>query len=163
MTARGTIALAGIAALLGGCSGIGDNFKDPEIALDRVIVRGVGVSGGTLDLVVDVHNPNDFDLRGTRLDVGLEVEGSHVGDIAFEDDFSVDRGDTTTLTLPVTFQWAGVGGAVRAALGYGDLPYKMKGEVTLQTPWGRKEVPFTREGRAPLTRSGGVIPIPTGR
>ncbi|HZA92994.1 MAG TPA: LEA type 2 family protein, partial [Gemmatimonadales bacterium] len=103
---------------------------------------------------------NGFTLHGTRLEVGFEVEGQHLGDIAYDDDFSVSENSRTTLTLPLTFGWAGVGAAVRAALGSGDLPYKMKGQVELRTPWGPKEVPFTREGRVALTRLARALAIP---
>ena len=63
------------------CSGLGFNFKEPDIQLDRAVVRGVDLSGGNLDLVVKVANPNDFTLQGTRLQVGVDVEGSHLGDV----------------------------------------------------------------------------------
>jgi LEA14-like dessication related protein len=134
------------------CSAIGANFTEPDVRLDRVIVRGVNLTGGTLDLIVDVHNPNNFDLRGTSLRLGFEVEDSHLGDVTYDDAFAVDRGDTTELTLPLRFGWAGVGSAVRSALGYGEIPYTMKGELGVQTPFGKWAVPFTREGRAPLIR-----------
>ena len=143
-----------------GCAGIGGNFQEPDVRLDHVVVRGVGLTGGVLDLIVGVHNPNNFDLRGTSLRLGFDVEDAHVGDVDYRSDFAVQRGDTTMLTLPVQFEWAGVGAAVRTALAYGDLPYRMKGELTLQTPFGRASVPFSREGRAPLTRTGARIPIP---
>jgi LEA14-like dessication related protein len=143
-----------------GCAGIGDYFKEPNVRLDQVNVRGIGLSGGTLDLILDVYNPNSFDLRGTELRLGFDVEGSHVGDVEYRDDFAVNRGDTTRLALPLKFAWAGISSAVRSALGYGDIPYKMKGEVSLQTPFGRHSVPFEREGRAPLIRSGGRVPVP---
>ncbi len=162
MRVRTTLNALGTAAALAGCAGIGDLFEEPAVRLDQVVVRGLSVTGGALDLVVDVENPNNFDLRGTKLELGFDVEESHVGDISYEEDFRVDRGDKTTLTLPVRFQWSGVGAAMRAALDHGDLPYKMKGQVTLQTPWGRRSVPFTKEGRAPLTRPGG-LPIKAGR
>jgi LEA14-like dessication related protein len=121
------------------------------------------LSGGNLDLLVDVDNPNDFDLRGTGVELGFDVEGSHLGDVRYSDDFSVDRGGRTTLTLPLGFEWAGVGGAARAALSQGEIPYEMKGQISVQTPWGAHSVPFTRTGRAPLSRVTGVLPIPTGR
>jgi LEA14-like dessication related protein len=142
------------------CSGIGINFRQPEIQLDHVVVRGLGPSGGNLDLVVKVENPNDFSLRGTRLELGIDVEGQHLGDIAYDDDFSVTENGSTTLTLPLRFGWAGVGSAVRAALSYGDLPYKIDGQAEIRTPWGRAEVPFSQEGRAPLIRPGGNVAIP---
>ena len=141
-----------------GCSGVPKTFRDPEIQLSQVILRGAGITGGTMDLVVNIRNPNDFDLRGTRLQVGFDVEQSHVGDITYRDEFRVRRNEVTTLTLPVRFTWAGVGAAVRSAVGYGDIPYTMRGQATLNTPWGDRVVAFTREGRAPLTRSSMMAP-----
>ena len=85
------------------------------------------------------------------------------GTCATIDDFSVDQGGRTTLTLPLRFEWAGVGSALRTALSSGEIPYEMKGQIRLQTPWGAHSVPFTREGRAPLTRVGGALPVPTSR
>jgi LEA14-like dessication related protein len=123
-------------------------------------LRGVGLTGGLLDLVVKVENPNNFRLEGTRLELGFDVEGSHLGDVTYDDDFAVTENGTTTLTLPLQFGWAGVGSAVRTALSYGDLPYRMKGQAELKTPWGSREIPFTREGRVPLTRSAGNVAIP---
>lgn len=144
----------------GACSAIGDIYKEPDVQLQRVVVRSVGVTGGNLDLIVKVDNPNSFALDATRLEVGFDVEGQHLGDIAYDDDFAVAENGTTTLTLPLEFGWVGVGRAVRAALGHGDLPYQMKGQVELKTPWGRKEVPFTRGGRVPLTRFMRYIALP---
>jgi LEA14-like dessication related protein len=145
---------------LGACSVIGEIFREPDVQLEQVVVREVGMAGGHLDLIVGVDNPNRFTLQGTRLEVGFDVEGQHLGNIAYDDDFSVAENGRTTLTLPLTFGWIGVGSAVRAALGSGDLPYKMKGQVELRTPWGRKEVPFTREGRVTLARLAGALLIP---
>ncbi|HEX7336028.1 MAG TPA: LEA type 2 family protein [Gemmatimonadales bacterium] len=147
--------------LIMACSGLGINFREPDIQLDHVVVRGVGLTGGNLDLVVKVDNPNNFTLQGTRLEVGIEVEGQHLGDITYDDDFAVAENGQATITLPLRFGWSGVGSAVRAALGYGDLPYRMKGQATLRLPAGvRKVVAFTHEGRAPLTRTGGNAAIP---
>ncbi|HEU5304071.1 MAG TPA: LEA type 2 family protein [Gemmatimonadales bacterium] len=160
MRVRRESRLLALVLLGAACSGLGHNFREPDIQLDHVVVRGVGLSGGNLDLVVEVENPNDFRLDGTRLKVGFDVEGSHLGDITYDDDFAVAENGTTTLTLPLTFGWSGVGSAVRAALSYGDLPYKMKGQAELKVPWGRVVVPFSREGRVPLTREGRTIAVP---
>jgi hypothetical protein len=149
--------------LLTGCAGIGEAFKAPEVHLDRVVLRGLDLTGGVLDLQLGVLNPNRFDLQGTKLQVGFDVQDSHVSDIEYRDEFHVQKGVTTALTLPLRFNWSGVSGAVRSALGQGALPYTLKGQLTLRTPFGPRVVPFTTEGRAPLTRLGGLIPIPTGR
>ena len=141
------------ALAIAACASMPRTFIDPEITLREVTVRGIGLTGGSMDLLVDVYNPNHFDLRGTRLQLGFDVEGSHLGDITYDDEYRVDEGDTTTVTLPMRFNWTGVSAAARAALGYGDIPYKMRGQATVRTPFGDRVVAFTREGRAPLTRS----------
>jgi LEA14-like dessication related protein len=151
------------AALLTGCAGLQGYFKDPDVNLQRVVVRGVGLAGGTMDLVVGVYNPNPFDVQGTKLRLGLDVEDSHVGDVEFDSGFQTQKGDTTVLTLPLNFSWNGVAGAVRTALGSGDLPYTLKGQLSLATPIGQRQVAFTRQGRAPLSRVGGLMQNSVGR
>jgi LEA14-like dessication related protein len=151
-----------LAAALAGCAGLGNALRDPDVELERVLVRDVGVRGGNLELQVGFENPNPFDLRGTEVALGFDVEGSHVGDVRYADDFSLERGGRTTLSLPLRFEWAGVGSALRAALSSGEIPYEMKGQLTIQTPWGAQSVPFTREGRVPLSRMG-ALPAATSR
>ena len=161
MRARTQPRLLPLVLLSAACGGLGFNLRQPDIQLDRAVVRGVDLSGGNLDLVVKVENPNNFTLQGTRLQVGVDVEGSHLGDVTYDNDFTVSENGETTITLPLTFGWAGVGSAVRAALSYGDLPYKMKGQATLRLPGGAQTVvSFTHEGRAPLIRSSGNVAIP---
>jgi LEA14-like dessication related protein len=152
-----------LAAALGGCAGLGNVLEEPDVRLDRVQVRNLGVRGGNLDLMVELDNPNGFDLRGTAVELGFDVDSTHVGDVRYADEFSVERKSKTTLTLPLRFEWAGVGNVLRHALSEGEIPYEMKGQISLQTPWGAHSVPFTRTGRAPLTAVGGVLPVPTGR
>ena len=142
--------------MLAGCAGLPVGLKDPELHLDRVVVRGVGLTGGTMDLIVSVYNPNQFDLAGTKLQLGFDVEDSHVGDLTYDDDFEVQNGDTTALSLPLQFTWNGLAAAARSAFGTGELPYTLRGQLTLQTPIGGHTVPFTHQGRVPLTRAAGV-------
>jgi LEA14-like dessication related protein len=145
-----------------GCAAITEIFREPDVQLQRVVVRGVSLTGGNLDLLVQVYNPNAFDLRGTDLQVGFDVEGTHVGDVRYEDDYTIQQGDTAVVTLPLRFDWAGVGSAFQAALASGDIPYTMRGQARLDTPIGPRTVNFTRSGRVPLARAAGVA-VPGGR
>jgi LEA14-like dessication related protein len=145
------------AALLTSCAGLSDYFKDPDVHLQRVVVSGASLTGGRMDLLVGVYNPNAFALQGTKLQLGFDVEDSHVGDVEYDSDFQTQQGDTTVLTLPLRFTWTGLAGAARTALEQGELPYTMKGQLSVATPIGDRTVPFTRQGRAPLTRVGQLI------
>jgi LEA14-like dessication related protein len=150
-------------ALVTGCAGLPGVFQNPDVNLQRVVLRGVGLTGGTMDLVVGVYNPNAFSVEGTRLQLGLDVEQSHVGDVEYASAFQAQQGDTTVVTVPLVFSWNGVAGAVRTALGGGDLPYKLNGQLTVSTPIGRQQIPFSHEGRAPLSRIGDVLQRSTAR
>ena len=144
------------------CAAVSSALQEPDVKLDRVLVRDVGVRGGELELQLGLDNPNPFDLRGTEIALGFDVEGSHVGDVRYSDDFNLEQGRRTTLALPLTFEWAGVGTALKAALSSGEIPYDMKGQLTIQTPWCAQSVPFTREGTVPLSRVG-AVPAATSR
>lgn len=150
-------------ALAGGCAGLGMNkFQEPTLELTTVVIRGIGITGGSLDLMLDVNNPNNFDLKGTRLDLGLDVEGTHFGDVQLNDAFNLPKGKNTTVVVPLTFQWAGVGAAARSAMSYGTVKYDLKGTASLQTPFGLERVPFARSGSVALngTRPGTAAPTP---
>ena len=155
------LALLGSASALGGCSGLNDLFKQPSFRLERVVVHDVGLQGGGLDLIVGVDNPNQFDLHGTALEAGFDVEQVHLGTVRLSQDFAVKKAGVTRLTLPLTFQWAGVGTAVRSALESGEIPYSMKGQARLETPFGGYDVPFEGEGRVPVTMPEGVRLTPS--
>ena len=156
MRLGGALGALMLVAAVAGCAAVGNALRDPEIELERVQVRDVGVRGGELALQLGFENPNPFDLRGTGIVLGFDVEGSHVGDVRYSDDFSLERGGRTSLTLPLRFEWAGVGSALRSALSSGEIPYQMKGQLTIQTPWGAQSVPFTRDGRVPISRVGAL-------
>jgi LEA14-like dessication related protein len=149
----GLLVLIGVA----GCAAFSRaNFQDPQIELNSIAVRGIGLTGGTLDLMLDVTNPNSFDIKGTRIEVGLDVEGTHFGDVVLDDAFNLPQGQPTRVVIPLTFNWAGVGAAARSALSYGTVKYEMEGKAGIQTPWGVEQVPFKREGSVALNgqRSG---------
>lgn len=150
--------LAGLAllGLLGGCATIGlTKFQPPGIVVQGVTLRRADLSGGILDVTLEVDNPNRFEVRGVGLDLGMDLEGVHFGDVQYGEELRLPREAITAVTVPVTFTWAGVGAAARAILDQGDVHYAVKGEARLQTPYGRERVPFTRAGTLSLGRPAG--------
>jgi LEA14-like dessication related protein len=153
-----------VALVVAGCASLTrSRFIMPELSLNEVVVRNVGVLGGAVDLVLDVRNPNRYDLHGTAMNLALDVEGSHLGDVDLSRAFTLAGDSVTRLTVPMTFEWAGVGAAARAALNYGEVKYKLTGRSTMQTPFGMERIPITLEGTVPIET--GVTPSarPPGR
>lgn len=142
----------GLVALVAGCATLGRalHFTQPDVTLQEVRITGLGLTGGTLDLALDVFNPNDYRLRSTRLSVGIDLEDVHFGDALLEVPVELPPGQHTLVTLPVTFEWAGVGAGARALLSRQGMRYGLTGVVGLDTPLGARDVKLRGAGEVPL-------------
>ena len=56
-----SLALVLVSLVVGGCATLRSvlSFQEPQIELQEINITGMGLTGGTLDLVFDVYNPND--------------------------------------------------------------------------------------------------------
>ncbi len=129
------------------------NILKPDVRLHHLSVRNLGLSGGTLDVALAFHNPNQITLKGVGLTASLDIEGSRFGDVALTNPFTLAAKDTTLLTVPLTFKWSGVASAARSVLGYGAVNYGINGRFTINTPIGTPlEIPFSGQGNVPLLK-----------
>src|SRR6266508_6787368 len=129
-TARTLALLAGVVTA---CATLRNalNFESPQIELQEINITGLGLSGGTLDLVFDVYNPNQYRLRSTRLEVDLELAGRDFGQALIDKPLDLSPENHSRVVMPVRFSWAGVGAATRALLQSQQLPYDVTGAVIL--------------------------------
>src|SRR5262245_55526589 len=102
-------------------------FHEPNVDLKQINVTGMGLSGGTLDLVFDVYNPNSYRLRSTRLEIGLDLEQKHFGDALFERPLDLSPEAHSQVVVPVRFAWAGVGAGAKGLLTRHALAYGVTG------------------------------------
>ena len=128
------------------------SFKEPELELQEIDVTGIGLTGGTFDLVFDVWNPNDYRLRSTRLEVGIDLEGTHFGDALLDRPLDLSPTNHTRVVVPVRFEWAGIGAGAKALLARRAVGYGITGAVLLDTPVGDRRVALTGRGNVPLMK-----------
>ena len=127
-------------------------FAQPQVDLKEINVTGLGLSGGTMDLVFDVYNPNDYRLRSTRLEVGLELAGTDFGDALIDKPLDLSPQNHSQVVMPVRFTWSGVGAAARSLLEKQELPYGLTGAVLVETPIGDRRVELKSNGNVPLRK-----------
>jgi LEA14-like dessication related protein len=127
-------------------------FEKPQLELQEINVTGLGLSGGTLDLVFDVYNPNQYRLRSTRLEVALELAGTDFGEALIDKPLDLSPENHSRVLMPVRFTWAGVGAAARSLLESQELPYGLTGAVLLDTPIGERRVQLSGKGNVPLRK-----------
>jgi LEA14-like dessication related protein len=146
-------ALALLAVLSLGCATVGRlAFKEPELELQEIDITGVGLTGGTFDLVLDVWNPNDYRLRSTRLEVGIDLEGTHFGDALLDRPLDLSPTNHSRVVVPVRFEWAGLGAGAKALLARRAVGYSVTGRVYLDTPLGDRTVVLTGRGNVPISK-----------
>jgi hypothetical protein len=126
------------------------SFERPTATLVSVQVTGLGLQGGALNLLLDVHNPNAYDLQTTRIAVGVDLEDTHFGDVDLARGLVLKGRETTPVEIPLTFTWAGVGAGARGLLGHGAVRYGLTGRLWLDTPIGAREVQLAGTGQVTL-------------
>lgn len=142
------------AVLTGGCSALGRAaFQNPVVHLRNVAVRGIGLTGGTLDVQLSVYNPNHYRLDATRLTYNLNLAGDSikVASGTYDSHFTVTDNDSSMVTIPVNFTYAGIGAAGRSLLNTGAVNYHVLGDVTVGSAVGNFTVPYSSTGRFTTT------------
>ena len=122
-------------------------FQNPVVELKDVRVKGIGLQGGSLDVVLEVFNPNDY-----------RIDASHVTYTVFADSLQVATGEVTklvtlenkkasTVVLPVNFSMRELSQAAGILLQRGSVDYTVQGDFTLATPFGSITRPYKSKGR----------------
>jgi len=139
--------------VLVGCATLGRlSFTEPDVALQEIAVTGIGLTGGTFDLVFDVYNPNDYRIRSTRMEVGIDLEGTHFGDALLDRPLDLSPTNHSRVVVPVRFEWAGLGAGAKALLTKRAVGYGITGRVLVDTPLGERTVGLTGKGNVPLRK-----------
>ena len=126
--------------LLAGCAGLPTYFKDPDLKLQRVVVRGVGLTGGTMDLIVGVYNPNSFDLHGHPAAGGPRRRGFARRRRRIHQRLPGAEGRHDRWS-PCRCSSTGTGSPVRSGARWAtaSCPYKLTGQLTVETPVRRPQ------------------------
>ena len=128
------------------------SFQEPQLALEEIRVTGLGLTGGTLDIVLDVYNPNEYRLRSTRLELGVDLEDVHFGDALIDKPLDLSPQNHSQVIVPIRFDWAGVGAAARGLFQRQAVRYGATGAVLVDTPLGEKRIGLRFNGDVPLKK-----------
>ena len=135
-------------AAIGGCASAGKQmFAQPEVSVKDVKVTGLGLAGGSVDVVMNVHNPNNFRLDASRVTYNLLVDTVSFATGSLDSRMSVDAKKDMEVRIPVNFTYAGIGSAGKQLLAMGSVPYRVMGDFTVATVLGNFTVPYDKSGR----------------
>ena len=142
------LVVVALTVLAAGCASLGRAvFKEPVVNFKEVRLNGLGISGGSLDIVLSVYNPNGFKLDATRLTYNLLMDSVKVADGELGREFVVPSGDSSTVTIPVNFTYSGLGAVGSQLIRNGSVNYRVRGDFTVNTPLGDFTRPYDQTGR----------------
>ncbi len=143
------IAILGSAAL--SCAALQRlRFEQPDVKLEAIEVTGLDLSGVSLVLWLDVFNPNDYELRTTRVEADLELEGQEFGRALLSESAALEAGTHTRVRVPAAFSWEGLGAGARALLERGSVDYQLETRLRVETSLGGRNLRFRTRGQVPV-------------
>ena len=151
MHMRAAIAVVAAAVTISGCKSLGKQaFAEPRVNFRELRVNGLGLTGGSIDVVLSVYNPNGFRLDATRMTYRLMIDTVMFGEGTVDQNIQVQEKDSTVVRIPVNFTYSGVGQAGRSVINTGTVPYRVTGDITVATPLGNFTRPYDQQGRYSL-------------
>ena len=142
------IAAVAAAATGSACGGMGKQmFAQPDVTVKDVKLTGLGLAGGSVDVVLTVHNPNNFRLDATRVTSNLLVDTVSFATGSLDSRTTMNEKSDTEVRLPVSFTYAGIGNAGQQLLKMGSVPYRVTGDIVVATVLGNYTVPYDKSGR----------------
>jgi Late embryogenesis abundant protein len=137
-------------------------FDQPIVAMRDVRLAGAGLTGGSMDIVVSVYNPNDYAVQTPRMTYYLLVDTARVASGDYDAIIELPARDSAQIRIPATFSYASMRNAGRTAASVGAVNYRMVGRISVATPYGRLSAPYDRTGRfaplsIPMSGIGGLL------
>ena len=141
------------ARALTGCAAVQRfSFVEPAVDVAAVRITALTLSGGALDVVLRVHNPNPYALRGGRFEGEVALEDTPFGSVSRTDPWAIPARADTSLTVQLAFSWSAVGPTARAVIDRGSVRYRLTGRVLVETPVDERWVLLEQQGEVPLER-----------
>lgn len=151
------VALLALPLLLSACASL---VKEPRVALARVELASIGLTGATARVELEVHNPNSYALNARAVEYTLAFHPSDpeeqptVADADWRtlatgrsaDEVNLRGNETTPVTVLVPFSYGEIGAAAGSLLRDGRLRYRFSGAFTVGSPIGDLRIPFDRDG-----------------
>lgn len=131
-----------------GCARLArQSFQTPTVELKDVVVKGIGLQGGSLDVILDVYNPNDYRIDASRVTYTVFADTLKVATGEVTKRVTLDNKRMSTVTLPVNFSMRELQQAAGILLQRGTVDYTVQGDFTLATPFGSLTRPYRSKGR----------------
>jgi LEA14-like dessication related protein len=148
-------------ALLAACS----TPQPPTLAPERVKLTGLSATQVSLEVTLDVTNPNAIDLVARSLEAHIVIGKTiDLGTVEIPVTTVFAKNATTKLDVPLAVQFTDLAPLARLAIAGADVPYTVDGTVGLGGELLRVSLPYRLNGTVPRDQVARAVvtALPTG-
>jgi LEA14-like dessication related protein len=130
-------------------------IKPPGIAIEKLAVKGVRITGLGLDVGFLLRNPNPDALLIERFDYELVLNGNSLGKGYYPETVDLKGFDQGAVTSRFDLNFLSLPGTIKAVLDQDKVAAEVKGTFYVRQGSGLKEVRFASKADVPIARGGG--------
>lgn len=146
VTARRIPLLILLGASLVSCSALKESIKKPEVAMQKVNVTGISLSGMDVAFVLGVKNPNPLGLTLDGLSYKLDIEDKPLLKGKTRQKLKLAANGSSSLTLPLALAYGEMFDGVSALVKQDKVRYALGGEID----FGLFQLPYKTSGTIDL-------------
>lgn len=137
-------------ALLSGCATQLGALK-PEASVRNTNIQSLSFDSVTLGVLVDVVNPNRFNIPTGKLDLNLLVDGKQIAQASSEQNVSLKAKESTQMMVPVKVPYSSLFNLVKSARDGNEFLFDVAGSLAVPMPLiGDISIPLNYSGKAPI-------------
>lgn len=126
-----------------------DLLKDPEVSIVDFNLTGITAQAVSMDLKLNVKNPNPIPLNLDSVTYALNLSGEKVTEGTFDKGISVPASGEGQVTVPLNFNFNSVGNLLSGIM---NRSFKKDYELTGSAKMGIFSIPFQKKGEVNLTK-----------
>ncbi len=127
----------------------GSLLKDPEVSITNFKLTDITAKSVSMDLILDVSNPNPIPLNLDSVNYALHLSGEKVSEGTMDQGVKIPALGKGQVTVPVTFAYNSVGSLLSGLMNHS---FKKEYELTGSAKVGIFSIPFTKKGEVNLTK-----------
>ena len=125
-------------------------MEKPSFVIREIVLSPNSFTEANLLIGLDVQNPNRFDLTLKSFEYVLLLDNEEIGTGRMEKEILVPSSSTTQVQVSVVAKFKDLGGSLKTIITGQDLPYKIEGKASIETIFGSRQFPFSKDGRINL-------------
>ncbi|XP_019434572.1 PREDICTED: uncharacterized protein LOC109341181 [Lupinus angustifolius] len=118
----------------------------PDIDLEKIRFERFSFEETIATLHLKLENKNDFDLGLNALDYEVWLSDVSIGGAELTKSEKIEKSGISYIDIPITFRPKDFGSALWDMIRGRGTGYTMKGNIDVDTPFGKMKLPISKEG-----------------